>query len=681
MKKGVLQGILKGETAVGVVETSSAIALSFKSALRGAGFSKIYIFSSFREAMSSISSGGIGWLICQLNEKDKFNGLKLLERVYAKEGYQIKISFMLNDDQIQILPTAFSMGLFSYHPSSFKTVDIETEIGILRRMITEHQTEAKVSAVYLRNYLKKDQNWNELIHLETSLASHFPTDEVLLLNLAEAYYYAGDVEKSRSILDNTSFLDERLLERSQKLLMDDKDEQSRSQFAQKYQINGVAIIDQDAQAVNIIKSSLEKAGIANIYVLEDGNKAVERLEDHNGISLIISEWKVPGLSGPALLQRLRCDKYRHVPLVLASAQLKKQDAQLLHEMKVAQTIKKPLREKQILMAVAWVMRQSIAPSEGKALERKIIEAVEVGQINYALKLRNNLVRHAEVGVGRKLFIDGYIAYTNKDFPKAKRLLVKAIKESVGQKVDILDLLGSVLLALGDTSGASRLMEKASVFSPTNIERLCRLVDVNLQEGDHDRAKEFLDMASKIDVNSPDSVGARINLAMSFNDSDRAQQLLSEVSDIATMIRCLNNHAVALNRSGQIWGGVELYKQGLALLTEEFYHMKPILEYNIGVSFLRLKDSHSATIWLEKVQDFGDSRVYDKALNWLHRIRSGLDLDLTVKEELAGGSLSVQDQVILGEFENKDVIKVNLRGVYSALEESQLAKNLNLPSVS
>ncbi len=82
------------------------------------------------------------------------------------------------------------------------------------------------------------------------------------------------------------------------------------------------LLVEDAAVMRKIEiKTLNALKFDNIIEAEDGNKAIEILEQDEGIDLIISDWNMPNMGGYELLVWVRAnDKYKDIPFLMATGQ-------------------------------------------------------------------------------------------------------------------------------------------------------------------------------------------------------------------------------------------------------------------------------------------------------------------------------------------------------------------------
>jgi chemotaxis signal transduction protein/CheY-like chemotaxis protein len=87
---------------------------------------------------------------------------------------------------------------------------------------------------------------------------------------------------------------------------------------------------------------LKEAGFFNILEANDGQEAIQKLQEEGGLHLILSDWNMPKKTGFELLQWVRADeKCKDIPFIMVTAQAEKKQAAQATEAGVSNFITKP----------------------------------------------------------------------------------------------------------------------------------------------------------------------------------------------------------------------------------------------------------------------------------------------------------------------------------------------------
>ncbi len=91
----------------------------------------------------------------------------------------------------------------------------------------------------------------------------------------------------------------------------------------KQDIN-ILIVDDFPTMRKIVKSVLKQLGYQNIVEAEDGQNALNVLENNPAIEFVVSDWNMPNMTGIELLKAVRANpKFKHLPFLMVTAEADK----------------------------------------------------------------------------------------------------------------------------------------------------------------------------------------------------------------------------------------------------------------------------------------------------------------------------------------------------------------------
>ena len=202
----------------------------------------------------------------------------------------------------------------------------------------------------------------------------FTGDTLYMESLADAYMKNGQEEEAKSTLQQLIAIEPEMAEKHGELIKNLFGDEglTNSEGGPATNIlglNHVVLIDSDETNRTSIAGWLSELGIPETHGFTDGAEAWKHIEKQSSICAIITEWRIPSLTGPLIIQRIR-DKFPSVPIILESSLLQNQDAPLVYEMGVAALIEKPFDKKQFLQQLISSIQQDRLPSDMETLERK-----------------------------------------------------------------------------------------------------------------------------------------------------------------------------------------------------------------------------------------------------------------------------------------------------------------------
>lgn len=110
----------------------------------------------------------------------------------------------------------------------------------------------------------------------------------------------------------------------------------------------ILIVDDSATMRRILAQTLKDAGFINITAAEDGKDAWDIIGSSQ-IDVVVSDHKMPGMSGIELLQRIRSSAdHSDLPFIMVTAEGDRENVMQAVKMKVDGYVVKPFSAKQFL---------------------------------------------------------------------------------------------------------------------------------------------------------------------------------------------------------------------------------------------------------------------------------------------------------------------------------------------
>ena len=327
--------------------------------------------------------------------------------------------------------------------------------------------------------------------------------------------------------------------------------------------------------------------------------------------LILMEWKIPVLSGMALVQRIRKLGFNDCLIVILSSLVKKQDIPLLQEVGVDTVLEKPFEASQFCKELIGVVHQSRKPSEQRSFERKIRLLLTGNQLGEAERLINEYVSDPQIPAGAKSQIRAEYEYTLKHYDVAANLAVEALK-TVGESVLLLTLLGKCFLQLKSFKNATSAFNRAQELSPNNVDRMLTLVNLNIEEGQLDKADNLLNEAKSIDDGRVDVVEMGCRLAIEKSDTKTATNLLKTLDSLTGIVGMINNDAVARIHAGKYEDGLKLYQQAIRSLPDGSAETRELITYNLALAYARYGDLEQSLKTMNSIETpSNEAKIFEK----------------------------------------------------------------------
>jgi DNA-binding response OmpR family regulator len=133
----------------------------------------------------------------------------------------------------------------------------------------------------------------------------------------------------------------------------------------------ILLVDDFKSTRNLERSMLNAIGYDNVIDAVDGDDAITKLQEEDGINFIISDWNMPNKSGYDLLVWVRAnDQFKHIPFIMATAQSEKKE--MIKALKAGATnyIPKPFNKEELKALI----EKTVSGSGESADTNKVVKA-------------------------------------------------------------------------------------------------------------------------------------------------------------------------------------------------------------------------------------------------------------------------------------------------------------------
>ncbi len=243
-----------------------------------------------------------------------------------------------------------------------------------------------------------------------------------------------------------------------------------------------------------------------------------------------------------------------------------------------------------------------------------------------------------------------LLYAGKGFSEIKRVLTP-IEESNPDDLEVLLLLSSSLVRLGEGDTAAAHAERATALAPGEAKVWLNLTQIRIIAKDFTGAEVALEKAETISPQSENLIQSRIDLNLAQNRPDEAASLFQKlISENPKNRRYRIRYANLLEKLNRAEQAKDIY---LGLVGEE---EDPVIRNKIGLLMIHLKEEEQAIINWRKAIELRDTfieprlnlaRLYlskGKTEKGLEEVQAVLELD---SENPAGlvlrGSTSLDDR--------------------------------------
>ena len=612
-----------------VIAQSGAVRQLFTSTIKKSGYDGIRTVASIKDAVGVLEVEPIDWVVTTLFKDSEYNALSLLELISSRLALKdSRVTLILEEEEKEFLPTAYELGLLSH---ILKPFNKDSLVGLFEDFHKNFEkvawNHAKVAAAGLRKFLQAENKHSSLLNLEKGMLGVFPGELEYLLNMAKPQVALGMKEKAKASLSQAKLIafgqESKVKEVAKEILGDEEAEKLDASHEGGATINSLGIntcivIDSDDAARKLCADSLKNLGVGEVLEFDDGDAAWHWLSANKNFDLILQEWRIPKLTGPLLVQRIR-QKFPVCPIITISSLLSEEDIPLVQEMGVASIVKKPLSRDELTKSVVYVVQQDRMPTKAQVLEDKIRRLLEAKKYKEALQLREKFKRNRDIPEGKKKIIEAEFAYSEAKFEKARDLAMEVLRTQ-SDSISILNFIGKCLMQLNDYVAALKCFTKAQTMSPKNVQRLCAIAEASHELGDSKAAGDALEKAQNIDKGNQAIERTQITIDISAGDTEKAKAVLENLESLSNVVSYLNNKAIACARSGLFEEGINLYKKTLESIPQKKVEYKSIVSYNLALAYARMDKLDEATTQLDMVLELGKSQVYLKAKSLLLKIK-------------------------------------------------------------
>lgn len=613
-----------------VIEASASIRQMMSDVMRTSlGYENVEAMSSVADALKYLEVEKANWIILPLLSDQPVNALHLLRLCTEhQELNHLRVSLYIGQEESFVLPTAFSYGLLSYHNKPFtKESFVEDIKKLLSTLERDSYNETLTSARYLREMLKLHNDHHKQLDLEQGLLSLYPGNPHILLNMVEPQFHLGNQEAAKALLHQVKILDESLSQEVNSLASSllGSPLGSPEEGATKENVLGVkncVVIDSDDAVRREISDIFASLGIEDVRAYANGDDAWTSMKEGPEPDLLIMEWRIPKVSGPVLLQRVRNHGFLTMPIVIISSLIKNEDLPLIREMGIANLIQKPLSRSEFVPSIIKTIRQERLPTEHQVMERKIRQLIQAGKEEEAGALLARFLGDPSVPLGRKRLVEAEQALNKGNYTLARDAGIQSLKHS-GDSLLVLNILGKAFMHLKDHMSALKCFKRAQELSPNNLERLCNIAESQAELGDHEAARDTLDGAKSIDATNQSVAEAEAKVAIATGDTESAKEIMTDMGQIASLVSYMNNKAVAYAKCGYTQEAVEIYERTIASVPEKDPQTKSIVTYNLCLCLIKMNDLEKACTKLLELAKT-DSKITKKAASLGDRLKKTLE---------------------------------------------------------
>lgn len=668
-----LRGLFSDKRArVGVFDSAVNFRHEVIWALKDLGFENFVLGTSVGDAKSALSASSVDWVICPVFAEKKETLFDLLRFVTSHVNYgRILVSAFVSDTEYELVPYLYENGLFSYHSKSHLRRSIAVGFSQMVDELQKNDWDPRFTAgSLLRNYLVRQKKAECLLKLEEGLLDANQENTKQMIRVAQANLLANNADRAEKLLRQAKIIDPTLEMNANDLLRSMKLDAAAPADERTFGFQNCVVVDPDAGICQSVSHMLMEMGATEVKAFSDGEEAWKWLSNHAEPDLILLEWKVPSVSGLALVQRIRAHGFSNATIMVLSSLLKGDDISIVNEMTVTSVVLKPFNRKEVMLTLRWAMGEDRKPSEQRSIEHKILSKLAENKISEARDLFAEFETLQGLPVSKRKYIEAEIFYCEENYNIAKDLVIESITQADGEALSALNLLGKCLLKLGDAASALKFLEKAQSFSPKNIIRQCLIAETHLELGDIEKAVTEVERARQLDAGHPNVKATDLKIAGANVDFEQMRNLLKRLGPVSPILGYMNNRAIAKVRVGHFEEGVELYRQVLKFISVADAATHGSVTYNLGLGYARggMYQEALSTISLIKTKDINlQKKIASLSKKLKHTIDTGTTFEVTTAQqeeiefESVVGTPQMNSKLLDRQFAT--FVKICLHGIY------------------
>ena len=354
----------------------------------------------------------------------------------------------------------------------------------------------------------------------------------------------------------------------------------------------ILLIDDDDAFNSMLRDFLNvRAGITIVSV-NNGTDAWKTLRESH-FSLVILDWKIPGVAGFTLFNRLRTlPEYEKTPIMVSSGLLQQADFRLHEEYPCTLSLAKPYSEKEFNDSINRLLadRKWYANHQDQLV--KIMDGV-LQKEKSAFDELQALLQKSSANTLPLSIMAARQARKAKD-PKTAETLLRSVLKKKPDSVPAMFELAKVLLENERLLEAMTLLTAAQSLSPKNLSRAYIMGELSLNQCQPKAAESYFDAALQIDPeHQPSQRGKSLSSALQQQPTID----LTTGKTCQSLAAMINILGIALVRSGNYEAGIKRYEEALDFVRNSMDQAR--LSYNLGLGLTRAGRPHDAKKWYQE----------------------------------------------------------------------------------
>ncbi len=669
------------KASVLIVEKAEWACKMILDAIKPLGFSNIKFVYSIEDAISILELEPVDWMLSSLHCDSTKNIFQFLALVLEEKRIQnVRVSLLVQDTELDLIPMGFELGALSWHPFSGDQNNFKVRMNEFVDLIKELKfDDVLISSHYLRTYLLSERYIESVRLMEKSLLDIYPSDPRQMVYMSSAHLEFNELESTQKYIRAACCMDPYFVKKYAETSRFKKFYLNPDNFTKKelndvlpqemFRDEAVLIVDSDSIVAKKLKEYLIKFGFKEdqIKSFEDGESCWSFVESCEKLALVVQEWSIPKLNGPFLAQRI-LNKFPKAHIFVTSSQIANQDIPFLNEMNISHTLAKPYSYEALSIKIMDLIQIKSNPTKQKDLEADVLRTLKTKNPEDAYTVIDSQLNRSDVYYSQlKFMIDGAVKINENRPNEALSLFIKSFNLG-NRSVSAINFIGKCLLKIGDFKSALKFLEKADSISPMNIDRLCDISNAHFNDGNMDAAKDVVEKAKKMDPTNENVKAQEAIQIISQGKTDKAKKFLSTMNSVERIPSLINTKSITLAKGGKFEESFVLYEKLIDIFNEVDKDFIPSVVYNLSLAYVRSKNIDKAYEKISSIEGLGDEKLRRKIKSIKSKIEEfkekGSVIKLSDSSEQKGSS---EEFSLSNRFTSRSASNICCSGVFNLVE--------------
>ncbi|MFN2267805.1 MAG: response regulator, partial [Desulfonatronovibrio sp.] len=323
----------------------------------------------------------------------------------------------------------------------------------------------------------------------------------------------------------------------------------------------ILIVDDIGPARQTVINILKVLGYTNVIEAANGRDALDKIQSNQEIKLVISDWKMPVMSGIDLLTQVRnSDKRANLPFLLLTSKNDVEDVALASDLGVTGYMVKPLDIKTFKSKLDSLTASSPASDLTKIIEEKNRLCAD-SKFKEAGRLLLEFMQKNPEFESRICFEMGLILEQEHKWAEAQKMAERSLKKN--------PVMGKAWYLRARMQAYQENWDQALKSIQKAIELSGQNIDYRIFQGQAYLAgKQFVQARASFNTAlnlAPKDSELKESICNIYLEHDHVNQF---IKDFEAMLfpslsgDTLNNLAVAVRKRGNLGDALELYRQAL-----------------------------------------------------------------------------------------------------------------------